>query len=210
MSTAKFNLINHNWTYTFEDGAVGQLSFSQDWYGANAGQGSNQTGASYEVVNEDHIKFGLARTTMMMEAPEVRARRGAIANSFRSEGDNGVPFKFNLGKDVTLILGGVTWQGELKPEALYGVPATQAFYDIYPTTEYPSQWKWRKVTYDENFVKATAGDWSEYKIGTVKKGGAFENDTGHEWRVRVNEFIVKDQVKDIYFDMITTCTVVKK
>jgi hypothetical protein len=77
----------------------------------------------------------------------------------------------------------------LSDEGRYGPPTT-TFYDIHPDS---GQYIIRSVKYDDQFIKSTVSDWSEYKNDIQ----GVELDPNLKIRVRCREYSKDGQTKRV-------------
>lgn len=99
--------------------------------------------------------------------------------------------------------------GALSDQARYGEPQT-TFYDVWPVKDVKNEqneqkYEIRSVKYDENFIKSTVSDWSEYKSGYIN---GLELEPNHKIRVRCKEYMKDGQVVKLAKDMIVSTEIV--
>lgn len=214
-SSIETTLSNYTWQNIFQDGTQGKLKFFPDHFvSLHPGGQSNGKQSQFAVTTtgtDSTIKFGPWTTTLMMPDPQGQAREKVLSQTFKSEEE--IPFTLDLTNTFTptLIIGGnpntLVFSGKMTPEAVFGVQPNLAFYDVGPSKSFPSGWRWRKVTYDDHYVKSEVAEWTEYTPGTIQDGERWENDDKHQFRVRVNEFVVDGMTKAIFNDMVVSSAV---
>jgi hypothetical protein len=204
-------LTHYNWKYTFEPNVIGTVAFSETGQlFLQAGPGSNSMGGSWRPTeNPNIISTGHSRTTLMLPPPEVQARESLFSKTF----SNKEKLEFDLDSanpDSPILTIGeekLKLTGILDPKRRWNVDPIRKFYDVYPDESSPSKFKMREVTYDDNYVKTTFGEWKPYPVGYIEDM-KYPLDGKLELRIRVNEYIVDGVTKQCVFDMVVQSKVV--
>jgi len=200
-------LTHYNWEYAFEPNIIGTVLFQPIGHLAlHAGPGANSMGTSWKPVDNDPnaITTTLLMSTKMLPPPEVQAREKIFAMTFSNQEKLHFDLDETNPEAPVLTIGGhdkLRLTGVMEPSRRWGVQPTRKFYDIHPDSTSPSHFKMREVTYDEDYIKATLGDWKPYPAGYIE-GMKWEFDPNTEIRIRVNEYIVNGVVKQCLHDMV--------
>ena len=143
----------------------------------------------------------------LLQEQFYQKRQSILSLAFSSA--EAIPFTLEQSNqdEPTLTIKDLVFKGAMTPSAKYGVAPVTKFYDLWPSPGYNSGWMIREVTYDENFVKSTTGEWAEYPIGSITD--LKELDTSHKSRVRVQEYVVDGESKAKIFDMTVMSEVIK-